>query len=197
MSSGHDSDRFLNLTGSISLIVEFFEYGINSILYTRGIYPAESFDTVKNYNLQMFITKDEKLKKYLKDVTSQLESWLQKKMAQKLVLVVIGLESNEVLERWIFNIERENENVNNENKNENNGNNIKLKKTVHKEIQAIMKQIFSSSSILTLFEEQCTFDLLVYTDKEAEVPKLWEESDPKYIKNSTEVKLRSFSTSVK
>jgi mitotic spindle assembly checkpoint protein MAD2 len=109
-------------------------------------------------------------------------------------LVVIGLESNEVLERWIFNVETETEN--NENINENNGIEIKSKKQIHKEISAIMKQIFSSSSVLSLFEEQCTFDLLIYTDKDAEVPKLWEETDPKYIKNSSELRLRSFSTSV-
>lgn len=42
-----------------------------------------------------------------------------------------------------------------------------------------------------------TFDLLVYTDAEAEVPKTWEESDPKYISKSTEVRLRSFTTKVR
>lgn len=42
-----------------------------------------------------------------------------------------------------------------------------------------------------------TFDLLVYTDAEAAVPRTWEESDPKYIQNSTEVRLRSFTTRVR
>ena len=42
-----------------------------------------------------------------------------------------------------------------------------------------------------------TFDLLVYTDSEAEVPRTWEESDPKYIQKSTEVRLRSFTTKVR
>lgn len=41
-----------------------------------------------------------------------------------------------------------------------------------------------------------SFDLLVYTDQDAQVPGSWEESDPKYIQNSTEVKLRSFTTKV-
>ena len=36
----------------------------------------------------------------------------------------------------------------------------------------------------------------MYTGLDAVVPKKWEESDPKYIINSQEVKLRSFSTSV-
>jgi len=40
-----------------------------------------------------------------------------------------------------------------------------------------------------------TFNVLAYTDKNAEVPQTWIDSDPKYIKfNQEQVKLRSFST---
>lgn len=39
-----------------------------------------------------------------------------------------------------------------------------------------------------------TIDLLAYTDKENEVPLGWEESDPRYIANAADVKLRAFST---
>lgn len=38
------------------------------------------------------------------------------------------------------------------------------------------------------------FDLLVYTDKDIEVPEAWGESGPQFIANSEEVKLRSFNT---
>lgn len=41
-----------------------------------------------------------------------------------------------------------------------------------------------------------SFDLLIHTDLDTQVPKSWEESDPKYISNSAEVKLRSFTTKV-
>jgi mitotic spindle assembly checkpoint protein MAD2 len=51
-------------------------------------------------------------------------------------------------------------------------------------------------TFLPLLEGVCSFDLLVYADKEAQVPKTWEESDPKYISKSTDVRLRSFTTSI-
>lgn len=60
-------------------------------------------------------------------------------------------------------------------------------------------------TFLPLIEEPCilililligSFELLVYTDKNSEVPLKWEESDPKYINNSAEVRLRSFTTKV-
>ncbi len=46
-------------------------------------------------------------------------------------------------------------------------------------------------------ESAGTIDLLAYTDKENAVPLDWEESDPRYITNATDVKLRAFSTKVR
>lgn len=40
------------------------------------------------------------------------------------------------------------------------------------------------------------FDILIYTDKDQDVPELWEESGPQFIANSQEVRLRSFTTSI-
>ena len=69
-------------------------------------------------------------------------------------------------------------------------------KDIHTEIQAIIRQITASVTFLPLLDEACAFDLLVYTRKTASVPGAWEDSDPKYIADSQEVKLRSFTTSV-
>ena len=42
-----------------------------------------------------------------------------------------------------------------------------------------------------------TFNILAYTDKNAQVPATWADSDPRLItRNAEQVKLRSFSTSV-
>lgn len=51
-------------------------------------------------------------------------------------------------------------------------------------------------TFLPLLSEPCSFDLLVYADQDATIPVLWEDSDPCYISNSEEVKLRSFTTQV-
>lgn len=72
----------------------------------------------------------------------------------------------------------------------------KSEKEITTEIQAIIRQITASVTFLPTLEELCSFDLLVYTRKEAAVPSEWEDSDPKYIVNSTEVRLRSFTTKV-
>ena len=72
----------------------------------------------------------------------------------------------------------------------------KSEKEIMREIQAIIRQITSSVSFLPMLECPCSFDLLVYTGQEANVPTAWEESDPRYISKSSEVRLRSFTTSL-
>ena len=72
----------------------------------------------------------------------------------------------------------------------------KSEKDIMNEIQAIIRQITASVTFLPLLQDACTFDLLVYTDNNIDVPQTWEESDPKYINNQQEVRLRSFSTKV-
>lgn len=113
---------------------------------------------------------------------------------QSLVLVITGVRSKEVLERWTFNIEtKQKDKENTHNSSNSTG---KSEKEIMGEIQAIIRQITASVTFLPLLEESCTFDLLVYTTLDSDVPTQWEESDPKYISNSEEVRLRSFTTKV-
>lgn len=74
--------------------------------------------------------------------------------------------------------------------------NVKSAKEITQEIQAIMRQITASVTFLPLLNEPCCFDLLIYADKDATVPMLWEDSDPCFIANSEQVRLRSFNTTV-
>ena len=54
----------------------------------------------------------------------------------------------------------------------------------HKTCTQILHKYFVTSLTCTFVG---TFDLIIYTDKNAHVPKKWEESDPKYVVDSTEV----------
>ena len=138
----------------------------------------------------MLVTNDEGLKEYLSQVLQQLSSWLMQKLVQRLVVVICSVETGETLERWEFDIQTD------QNVSQGSGFQEKDEKEITSEIQAIIRQITSCVTFLPLLNEECTFDLLVYCDQDADVPKKWEESDPKYITNSEEVRLRSFTTKV-
>jgi mitotic spindle assembly checkpoint protein MAD2 len=179
---------------------EFFGYSINSILYQRGIYPPETFKRVSKYGLAILVTENEFLKSYLDSVLKQLEQWLLDGSVQKLVLVISGTESKQALERWVFNVEADRALMGGRGENAAPSANktvaSKPLKEITAEIQAIIRQITASVTFLPLLNEPCTFDLLVHTDTGADVPQQWEESDPRYITNATDVKLRSFTTKV-
>ena len=179
----------ISLRGSVDLVQEFFEYAINSILYQRGIYPPEEFRRVAKYGLSMMVASDDGLQTYLKKILAQLKTWLEEGDVQRLVVVVTGVETKETLERWTFAVNA----CDTENAAPSTAGDVKA---ITKQIQAIIRQITASVTFLPLLDEACAFDLLVYTRKTASVPGAWEDSDPKYIADSQEVKLRSFTTSV-
>lgn len=166
----------------------------------------ETFKRESKYGLTVLTTTDAGLLSYLANIQKQMTQWLLDGSLQRLVVVVQGVESMETLERWQFNVSVDGNTKNvlqpttaaaanieeaapSEKKN-------KTVKEVHNEIQAIIRQITASVTFLPLLDEPCTFDLLVYTDKTANVPEKWADSDPCYIMNSAEVKLRSFTTTV-
>jgi mitotic spindle assembly checkpoint protein MAD2 len=200
MASTTDIQTEINLKGSVDIVSEFFFTAINSILYQRGIYQPETFKRESKYGLTVLTSTDDGLLKYLSQVMTQVESWLLNGDVQRFVVVVSGVNSGETLERWQFNVLLDgNKNLGEENRNPNQSHKSrqnKSKKDIHGEIQAIIRQITASVTFLPLLNEPCAFDLLVYTKKEAKVPNKWEDSDPCYIMNCNEVKLRSFTTSI-
>lgn len=222
LSLATESETVITLKGSVDIITEFFTTAINSILYQRGIYQPESFRRESKYGLTVLTTTDEGLLSYLDNIMSQMGVWLTEGNVQRLVVVVSGVDSGETLERWQFNVSVDDENqknskgVSDENdtaisnsrpptsKGESHTTTTtktalkgkKSLKKIHNEIAAIIRQITASVTFLPLLTEPCSFDLLVYTDKSTVVPQKWEDSDPRYIMDSQEVKLRSFTTSV-
>lgn len=71
----------------------------------------------------------------------------------------------------------------------------KSQEEVQKEIQAIIRQITASITFLPVLDAgQCTFNVQVYADSDAQVPVEWADSAAKEVKNAEKVQLRSFST---
>ncbi|KTW25853.1 hypothetical protein T552_03126 [Pneumocystis carinii B80] len=187
----------LSLKGSSKIVSEFFEYSINSILYQRGVYPADDFKMVKKYGLNMLVTTDTEVKAYIRKIIKQLHKWIEDGKISKLVIAIVSKDTLEVLERWQFDVEIfKDDNVENKKLTKNDSDVEKSEKEIHTEIQAIIRQITASVTFLPQFEGRCTFNVLVYTDCNSEVPDEWGDSDAREISNAEQVKLRSFSTDI-
>ena len=194
--------------GSAKTVAEFFEYSINTILFQRGVYPAEDFSAVKKYGLNMLVSSDDQVKAYIKKIMKQLNTWMQGGKISRLVLVITSKETGEHVERWQFNVEifnklskhksskkaTDKENVAPEEAATTEPEAEKTEQQIQEEIQAIFRQITASVTFLPVLDGNCTFNVLVYADADSDVPIEWGDSDAKEIKNGEKVQLRSFST---
>ncbi|RYP86394.1 hypothetical protein DL770_004899 [Monosporascus sp. CRB-9-2] len=95
----------LSLKGSARLVAEFFQYSIHTILFHRGVYPAEDFTAVKKYGLNMLVSADDQVKAYIKKIMSQLDKWMQHGKISKLVIVITDKDTGEHVERWQFDVQ--------------------------------------------------------------------------------------------
>lgn len=120
------------------------EYGVNSILYQRGIYPPEMFQPVEHFGLFIFMSTDEKITSFLDTVLGQIQEWLIQRKVQKIVLVITNVNTKEILEKWDFKVEYEGQKSNGVNSN------VKADlpevgtkdvKTIQKEIREVIRQI--------------------------------------------------------
>jgi len=141
------------------------------------------------------MTTNEGIKSFLKSVLDQIQDWICENITHKITLIISNLSTQEVLERWDFKVNYEcDENGNAEG----NGKAVgkKVLKLIQKEIRDVLRQICGAVSVLPLLDCLCSFDLHVYTNQGCEVSEKWVETQPCIIKNSQELSLRTFSTSL-
>lgn len=189
------------LRGSAHLIAEFFYYGLNHILFQRGIYPPENFKRHTKYGMTTLVTTDEDVNKYLTSVLDQMKEWLSKSCLRRVVVVVASVATARVLERWAFDVVLEDQSSRDT---------IaagitpasepppgsKEQTKIVAEIRALLTQITATVAVLPLLDEACSFEVLIYTTEDTETPVKWHETTARVIPNGHSVQLRSFSTSV-
>ena len=199
MTETQQKAKCITLKGSAELVKEYLLYGVNSILYQRGIYPPETFEPVEHFGLFVLMSTDEKIKGFLDTVLGQIQEWLVQRKVQKVTLVITNVNTKEVLEKWEFKVDYEGPTSNGASDTTSNGLpkvGTKDAKAIQKEIREVIRQITGTVSFLPLLDCLCSFDVLTYTVPDCGIPKEWDETQPVFIANSQEVQLRSFSTSI-
>ncbi|CAK9817261.1 Mitotic spindle assembly checkpoint protein MAD2A [Anthophora plagiata] len=199
MTETQQKTKCITLKGSAELVKEYLLYGVNSILYQRGIYPPETFEPAEHFGLFVLMSTDQKIKGFLDTVLGQIQEWLIQRKVQKITLVITNVNTKEVLEKWDFKVDYEGQTSNSINNSTSNGISevgTKDVKTIQKEIREVIRQITGTVSFLPLLDCLCSFDILTYTVPDCGIPKEWDETQPVFIANSQEVQLRSFSTSL-
>nr|CAH7729862.1 unnamed protein product [Callosobruchus chinensis] len=190
-TNAQKSKSAITLKGSAEILCDYLNYGINSILFQRGLYPPENFKADENYGLNIWMSTDNKIKEFLSTTLGQLKGWLVERTVNKVALVITNVKTLEVMERWDFNIEYEGDIKAGPDQTSD-----KPLKQIKNEIRDVLKQIASSISYLPLLDCLCSFDIHIYTINDVEMPTGWAKSEPANVKNAQNVKMRSFSTSI-
>ncbi|XP_004523799.1 mitotic spindle assembly checkpoint protein MAD2A [Ceratitis capitata] len=192
MSTAQSTKNCITLRGSAQIIVEYLKYGINSILFQRGIYPPETFENTQQYGITILMSKDKKIEEFLANVLQQTEEWLAKNMIEKISMVITNAHTKEVLECWDFKMQAEL--GDGETTDSTKLTSSKELKRIQSEIRDVMRQISATVSYLPLLDCICTFDVMLYTLQNCEIPEKWDETGAVFIQNAQAVQLRSFST---
>lgn len=159
------------------------DYGINSILYQRGIYPSETFQPAEHFGIMVYMTTKEEIKSFLKTVLGQIQGqyyirknawshptidlllnvnrvfitdWICEKNTHKISLIISNPSTQKVLEQWDFKINYDSD----ENGNAvGNGKVVGKKdlKLIQKEIRDVLRQISGTVSFLPLLDCLCKY----------------------------------------
>ncbi|KAK3305130.1 mitotic spindle checkpoint component MAD2 [Chaetomium strumarium] len=212
----------LSLKGSAKLVAEFFQYSIHTILFQRGVYPAEDFTTVKKYGLNMLVSADDQVRAYIKKIMSQLDKWMVGGKVQKLVIVITDKDTGEHVERWQFDVQilakqskssksssksksssskvattnaNENQAQQQQEENQENSSSSKDNKTAPEPAAVAVEKTEAEiqAEIAAIFR-QITASVTFLPQLQGGVPVEWGDSDAKEIVNGERVQLRGFST---
>lgn len=138
------------------------------------------------------MSKNEKIQEFLTNVLSQTESWLSKNLLNKVSMVITNAHTKEVLECWDFKVQAQP--GDGDDTSPMNLTSSKDLKRVQNEIRDVMRQISATVSYLPLLDCICTFDVMIHTLQNCELPTGWDETAGIFIQNAQAVQLRSFST---
>ena len=133
----------------------------------------------QEYGLTLLVSTESEVNKFLESVLTQIKDWLELQKIKRLVVVLKNVETQETLERWEFKIQSEKDAEGKQLETAD-----KDEKKIKAEIRDVIRQITASVTFLPLLDCLCSFDILIYTHNDTEVPEMWGESDPCYIINS-------------
>lgn len=115
-------------------------------------------------------------------------------MINKISMVITNAHTKEVLECWDFKMQAEVGDGDSDGQDPSKQTSSKQLSRIQNEIRDVMRQISATVSYLPLLDCICTFDVMIHTLQNTEIPAQWDETGAVFIQNAQAVQLRSFST---
>jgi len=88
----------------LNLVCDFLILAVHTLLNARKLYPQESFEIKRKYDIPVKISKSTELCHYITDVIGSIQQWIEEASLCKVVVNIYDTEDT-ILERFVFDIE--------------------------------------------------------------------------------------------
>ncbi|OQV15345.1 putative Mitotic spindle assembly checkpoint protein MAD2A [Hypsibius exemplaris] len=132
------------------------------------------------------------------NVMKWTSDWMMQDVVTGIVLVILNPDTKDVMERWQFEVSCDKPLLDEDSKAKSKLEQRMTVKDIQRQIGAVLKQIVASVSLLpaTSLDSVCSFNILVYTKDNLDVPADWQESSAQTIPNAQQLRFRQVHTSV-
>ncbi|XP_046398699.1 mitotic spindle assembly checkpoint protein MAD2B [Ischnura elegans] len=103
---GKKGDDLLN--SYTDILIEFFELAVYNVLYTRELYPANSFVRKKHYGIPVQVSIHPDVRKYVFNIMSAAKQLMEKNEFKKLSINILSGDS-QIIERHFLHLARFND----------------------------------------------------------------------------------------
>lgn len=182
----------------VPLALEYLSYAINSILYLRGVYPANSFRAVehKATGLSLMVSADDGVTGYLGAILSQIATWLAQGTLQAVSLVIFPEAeppaaggappaAGDVIERWTFQFRPGH-------RHGHAAASGAAARSAPGQLCDALRHLTASAGMLPARASVSTFEVITYNAADSAPPRSWEVSDPMELEGADELPLRPF-----
>ncbi|KAI9193719.1 DNA-binding protein [Polychytrium aggregatum] len=95
--------QMLNYVEIVDVLCEFFEVAVHFILYHRGVYPADLFETCRKYGIAVKRSRHPDLNSYISEAVAAMKPDMEKGLVKKIHIVILS-DKYAALERFTFEI---------------------------------------------------------------------------------------------
>lgn len=92
-------------TSLVQTFTDFLVVSIHTILYSRAIYPSNTFISTRKYNFPVRQNRHPKVCAWILDACTAVQTQLLKGVVRRVVVVIYNQDAK-VMERWVFDVER-------------------------------------------------------------------------------------------
>jgi mitotic spindle assembly checkpoint protein MAD2B len=159
----------------LTAFTDFLIVAIHTILYERGLYPPETFLLTRAYNFPVRQNRHPLVCKWIQDAVSAVHDQMLKGTVRRVVLVIYS-DQQEVLERFLFDIERfpavPEKEAYTEFENESSADDeVKVSRVdVEEQLRATVRMLAYCGGKLGELPEDCTYTLAVELKESADPP---------------------------